>query len=93
MHQQYSALIIENGKPRYAMCSGYTPGEALNYLVQIAHIRKGATVYLGEAWWEGFDYVSCTTVFSHIPEFDTELCSKWDVNGTGLTQYITAKPE
>ena len=46
----YSARIIENGKARQAECSGYTPGDALLSLVQIAHVRKGAIVHLGRAF-------------------------------------------
>lgn len=48
----YSAKIIENGKARYAECSGYTPGDALLKLVMSKHIRKGAIVHLGSAMWE-----------------------------------------
>lgn len=33
MSVQYSAKIIENGKARYAECSGCTPGDALLQLV------------------------------------------------------------
>lgn len=57
MRMQYSARIIENGKARYAECSGYTPRAALLRLVQLKHIRKGATVHLGSATWEGDRYV------------------------------------
>ena len=67
MCMQYSARIIENGKARYADCSGYTPGDALLRLVQLRHIRKGAIVHLGSAMWE--------------------------LVGSGLVQYLTAKPE
>ena len=90
---QYSAKIIDNGKVRYAECSGYTPGDALVQLVQLKHIRKGATVHLGSAMWEGDMYVSGTTTYRHMPESDTELVSVWELVGSGLVQYLSAKPE
>lgn len=89
----YSAKIIENGKARYAECSGYTPGDALLQLVQLRHIRKGAIVHLGCAMWVGDTYVSSTTTYRHIPERDTELVSAWGLVGSDLVQHITAKPE
>lgn len=89
----YSAKIIENSKARYAECSGYTPGDALLKLVQLRHIRKGATVHLGSAMWAGDTYVSGTTTYRHMPERDTELVSAWELVGSDLVQYITAKPE
>lgn len=52
MFTHYSVKIIENGKVRYAECSGCTPGDALLQLVQLKHIRKGATVHLGGAMWD-----------------------------------------
>lgn len=93
MSMQYSAKIIENGEARYAECSGYTPGDALLRLVQLRHIRKGATVYLGSAMWEGDTYVCGTTTYRHMPECDTEIVSAWELVGSDLVQYITAKPE
>lgn len=89
----YSARIIENGKARYAKCTGYTPGDALLNLVQLRHIRKGAVVHLGSAMWEGDTYVSGTTTYRHIPERETDIASAWELVGSGLVQYITAKPE
>ena len=89
----YSARIIENGKARYAECSGYTPGDALLKLVQLRHIRKGATVHLGSAMWEGDTYVCSTTTYRHMPELDTELFSVWVLVGSDLLEYLTAKPE
>lgn len=89
----YSAKIIENGKARYAECSGCTPGDALLQLVKLRHIRKGATVHLGSAMWEGDTYVCGTTTYRHMPGFDTELYSMWLLVGSGLVQHITAQPE
>lgn len=89
----YSAKIIENGKARYAECSGYTPGDALLKLVQIKHLRKGAIVHLGSAMWEGDTYVSGTTTYRHMPERDTELSSAWELVGSNLVLFLTAKPE
>lgn len=89
----YSAKIIENGEARYAECSGYTPDDALLQLVQLNHIRKGAIVHLGSAMWEGDTYVSGTTTYRHISERDTDLASAWELVGSDLVQYITAKPE
>lgn len=93
MCMHYSAKIIENGEARYAECSGYTPWDALLKLVKLRHIRKGATVYLGSAMWEGDTYVCGTTAYRHIPERDTELVSAWELVGADLVQYLTAKPE
>ena len=93
MSMYYSARIIENGKARLADCSGCTPGDALLKLVQLRHVRKGATVYLGSAMWEGDTYVSGTTVYRHIPERDTGFASAWEQVGLDIVQYITAKPE
>lgn len=93
MCMNYSAKIIENGKARYADCSGYTPGDALLQLVQLKHIRKGATVHLGSAMWEGDTYVCGTTTYRHMPERDTEIDSAWELVGSDLVQYLTAKPE
>lgn len=93
MCMHYSARIIENGKARYADCSGYTPGDALLQLVLLKHIRKGAIVHPGSAMWEGDTYVSGTTTYLHIPERDTERVSAWELVGSDLVQYLTAKPE
>ena len=93
MCMHYSAKIIENGKVRYADCSGYTPGDALLKLMQLKHIRKGAIVHLGSAMWDGDTYVSGITTYSHMPERDTEQYSAWELVGSDLVQYLTAKPE
>lgn len=93
MCMHYSAKIIENGKARYAECSGYTPGDALLNLVQLRHIRKGATVHLGSAMWDGDTYVCGTTTYHHMPERDTGLHSAWELVGSDLVEYLTAKPE
>ena len=93
MCMHYSAKIIENGEARYAECSGYTPWDALLKLVQLRHIRKGATVHLGSAMWEGDTYVCGTTTYRHMPERDTEIASAWELVGSDLVQYLTAKPE
>lgn len=93
MTMNYSARIIENGKARYAECSGYTPGDALLQLVQLRQIRKGATVHLGSAMWEGDRYVCSTTTYRHMPERDKELGSAWELVGSGFVQYLTARPE
>lgn len=89
----YSAKIIENGEARYAECSGYTPWDALLKLVQLSHIRKGATVHLGSAMWEGDTYVCGTATYRHIPERDMDFDSAWELVGSDLVQYLTAKPE
>lgn len=89
----YSAKIIENGKVRYAECSGCTPGDALLKLVQLRHIRKGAIVHLGRAVWEGDTYVCGTTTYRHMPERDTDFASAWELVGSDLVQYLTANPE
>ena len=93
MCMQYSARIIENGKARYAECSGCTPGDALLQLVQLKHIRKGATIHLGSAMWDGDTYVSGTTTYRHMSERDKERYSSWELVGSELVQYLTAKPE
>lgn len=93
MSMCYSAKIIENGEARYAECSGYTPGDALLKLVQLRHIRKGATVHLGSAMWYGDTYVCGTTTYRHMPERDTGRYSTWELVGSDLVQYLTAKPE
>lgn len=89
----YSAKIIENGKARYADCSGYTPEDALLQLVQLKRIRKGAIVHLGCAMWEGDTYVSGTVTYRHMPERDTGQYSTWELAGSDLVQHIAAKPE
>lgn len=89
----YSAKIIENGKARYAECSGYTPGDALLTLVMSKHLRKGAIVHLGSAMWEGDTYVSGTATYRHMPERDTDFASAWELVGSDLVQYLTANPE
>lgn len=93
MCMQYSARIIENGKARYADCSGYTPGDALLKLLQLRHIRKGATVHLGSAMWEGDTYVSGTATYRHMPERDTDIASAWELVGSDLVLYLTANTE
>lgn len=93
MYMDYSARIIENGKVRYADCSGYTPWDALLQLVQLSHIRKGATVHLGSTMWEDDTYVCGTTTYRHMPERDKELGSAWELVGADLIQYLAAKPE
>ena len=89
----YSVKIIENGKARCAECSGCTPGDALLKLVMPKHIRKGATVHLGSAMWEGGTYVFGTTTYRRMPELDTELASVWVLVGSDLLKYLAAKPE
>lgn len=89
----YSAKIIENGKARYAECSGYTPEDALIKLVTSRHIRKGAIVHLGSAMWVGDTYVSGTTTYRHTPERDMDFASAWELVGSDLCQYLTANPE
>ena len=80
----YSAKIIENGKVRYAECSGYSPADALIKLVSSRHIRKGAIVHLGSAMWEGDTYVSGTATYRHMPERDTDFASAWELVGSDL---------
>lgn len=89
---QYSARIIENGKARYAECSGCTPGDALLQLVQLSHIHKDAIVHLGSAMWEGDTYVCGTTTYRHMPERDTARYSAWQLVGTDHIEYIANKP-
>lgn len=89
----YSARIIENGKARQAECSGSTPGGALLCLVMAAHIRKGAVIKLGCAYWEGDRFVSHVYEYHHIPERDLDFASAWELEGSSLIQYVTSKPE
>ena len=89
----YSARIIENGKARQAECGGRTPGDALFCLVTASHIRKGATIKLGCAYWEGDRFVSRVYEYRHMPERDLEHTSAWGLVGSDLLQYVTAKPE
>lgn len=89
----YSALIIENGKARQAECSGRTPADALLCLVMAGHIRKGATVKLGCAYWEGDNFISHVYEYHHMLEHDLDFSSAWVLEGSGIRQYITAKPE
>ena len=89
----YSARIIENGKTRRAECYGRTPADALRCLVMAAHIRKGATVKLGCACWEGDSFVSHVYEYHHMLEHDLDFASAWELEGSGIRQYITAKPE
>ena len=42
----YDMQINESGKIRYVDGNGYCPGDALNNMVKLAHIREGATVKL-----------------------------------------------
>lgn len=93
MIMSYSARIIENGKARQAECSGRTPADALLCLVMAAHIRKGATIKLGCAFWEGDRFVSHVYKYRHMPERDLDVASAWELEGSGMKQYITAKPE
>lgn len=92
MSMNYSARIIEN-KVRYAECHGDTPADALLQLVQLVHIRKGATVRLGCAYWEGDRFVSCVYQYRHMPECDKDFATAWALVGSDLVQYIAAKPE
>ena len=92
MSMQYSARIIENGKARQVDCCGYTPGGAMLYLLQHAHIRKGATVQLGSAFWAGNTYVSDVYTYRHMPELDKEWGSAWHIVGTDYVRHFTAKP-
>lgn len=92
MCMHYSAKIIENGEARYAECSGFTPWDALLKLVQLRRIRKGATVYLGSAMWEGDTYVCGTVAYRRIPERDTDFASAWELVGSDLVQYLAANP-
>lgn len=58
----YRARIIEN-KVRYAECHGYTPADALLQLVQLVHIRKGATVRLWCAYWGAIGlFLACINI-------------------------------
>lgn len=93
MSMRYSARIIENGKARQTECSGRTPGDALSRLVMGAHIRKGATIKLGCAYWEGDSFVSHVYEYHHITERDLDFASVWELEGSSLILYIVAKPE
>lgn len=77
MSAYYSARIIENGKARQVDCCGYKPADALLYLLQHAHIRKGATVQLGYAFWVGDTH-------QHMPELDKAGGSAWHIVDTLL---------
>lgn len=89
----YSAYIIENAKARQAECSGRTPGDALLCLAKAAHIRKGAIVKLGRAYWEGDRFVQHVYEYRHMPERDLEHASAWELVGSDQVQYFSAKPE
>ena len=89
----YSARIIENDKVRQAECAELTPADALFVLVTAEHIRKGATVKLGCAYWEGDRFVSNVYQYRHLPECDTHFASAWKLVGSELVQYISVKPE
>lgn len=93
MCMHYTAKIIENGKARYAECDEFTPGGALLGLVWKANIRKGATVHLGSAMWEGDTYVSGTTTYRHVPERDNGRYSAWELVGTDHMEYIKIIPK
>lgn len=93
MVYDHQARIIENGKARQEKCCGYTPVDALFYLVQAAHVRKGATIHLGTAFWDGDEYVSRITTYRHIPERDRERYSAWELEGSEWLRYISIKPE
>lgn len=93
MSINYSARIIENGKARQVDCCGYKPADALLYLLQHAHIRKGATVQLGYAFWVGDTYVSDVYTYRHTPELDKEWGSAWHIVGTDYVRHFFAKPE
>lgn len=43
--------------------------------------------------WEGDRYVCATTTYRHMPERDGEWYSAWELVGSGLAQYFTAKLE
>ena len=43
--------------------------------------------------WEGYTYVSSTTTYRHMPERDTDFASAWELVGSNLVLYLTAKPE
>ena len=88
----YSAKIIENDKVRFAECHGNTPGDALLLLVQLKHIRKGATVRLGSAMWVGDTYVCANTAYRHMPECSTESASAWKLLGTDHIEWIVNNP-
>lgn len=90
---QYIALIIENGKARQAECCGRTPADALLCLVMAGHIRKGATVKLGCAYWEGDNFISHVYEYHHMLGHDLDFASAWELEGISIRQYITAKPE
>lgn len=85
--------FIDNGKAKYAECSAYTPRDALLWLVQTKHICKGATVRLGMAMWDGDTYVCGCITYRHRAALDKEHLSTWELVGSGIIQYITAKPE
>lgn len=87
--ENYIARIIENGNARQAKCSGRTPGDALFWLVKAAHIRKGAAIKLGCAYWEGDRFVQHVYEYRHTPEH----ASAWELAGTDRVQYVSAKPE
>ena len=84
---------LENGKARYAECSSYTPMDALYWLVRTEHICKGATVRLGLSMWDDDIYVCGCITYRHRAELDKEQLSAWELVGSGIIQYIRAKPE
>nr|DAL01280.1 MAG TPA: hypothetical protein [Caudoviricetes sp.] len=93
MTRNYSARIIENGKVRQAECIGSTPEGALLGLVMAVHIRKGAIIKLGCAYWLGDNFVRHVYEYHHIPERDLFHASAWELVGSDYVRYIPAKPE
>lgn len=93
MDTHYSALIIENGKERHAECSGSTPGDALLRLLMAEHIRKGATIKLGCAYYDGDSFISNVYEYHHITERDLDFASVWERDGGDIILCINAKPE
>lgn len=88
----YDTQINESGKIRYVDGNGYCPGDALNNMVKLAHIREGATVKLGSASWFNGEYVATTTTYQHVPERDTDRYSAWQLVGTDHIEWMCNKP-
>lgn len=87
-----NARITEDGKYRYRVMDGYTPGDALNEGIKAAHIRKGATVSIGSSQWIDGEYVATTTTYQHVPERDTDHYSAWQLVGTDRIEWMCNKP-
>lgn len=87
----YNARITEAGKVRYADAYGITPGDALEYLLANAHIRKGAIIDLGSANWFAGTFKACVTSLVHDVSYAGKN-ARWLVSGSEQTIYTKVHP-